>query len=58
MSELLVDRNQLEAQRIELVGKIESLDEILRDLYATRTSLLKKKEELQEALSSEDEEVL
>ena len=58
ISELLVDRNQLEAQRSELVGKIESYDDILRNLYATRTALLKKKEKLQEALLSEDGEVL
>ena len=55
---MLVDRNQLEAQRSELVGKIESYDDILRNLYATRTALLKKKEKLQEALLSEDGEVL
>ena len=58
VSELLADRNQLEAKRIELVGKIEGLDEILRKLYATRTALLKKKAKLQEALLSEDGEVL
>ena len=58
VSELLADRNQLEAKRIELVGKIEGLDEILRKLFATRTALLKKKAKLQEALLSEDGEVL
>ena len=58
VSELLADRQQLEAKRIELVGKIEGLDEILRKLYATRTALLKKKAKLQEALLSEDGEVL
>ena len=40
ISELLVDRNQLEAQRSELVGKIERLDEILRKLYATRPVII------------------
>ena len=58
VSELLADRQQLEAKRIELVGKIEGLDEILRKLFATRTALLKKKAKLQEALLSEDGEVL
>ena len=58
VSELLADRKQLEAKRIELVGKIEGLDEILRKLYATRTALCKKREKLQEALLSEDGEVL
>lgn len=58
MSELLADRQQLEAKRIEVVGKIEGLDEILRKLFATRTALIKKKEKIQEALLSEDGEVL
>ena len=58
VSELLADRQQLEAKRIEVVGKIEGLDEILRKLFATRTALIKKKEKIQEALLSEDGEVL